>query len=47
MEKYAASHAAGAAAVMLASFVNVTVRLELAPMTSAVVSVCGFDLPVE
>ncbi len=42
-EKYAASHAAGAAAVMLASLVNVTVRLELAPITSGVVRVCGFD----
>lgn len=39
MEKYAASHAAGAAVVINASLVIVTVRLALAATVSAVVKV--------
>jgi hypothetical protein len=44
IEKNVFSQAAGLAVVMLASFVNVTVRVPLAPTISGVVRVC--ELPV-
>jgi hypothetical protein len=45
IEKNVFSQAAGLATVMLASLVNVTVRVPLAPTTSGVVRVC--ELPLE
>lgn len=44
MEKYAASQAAGAAVVIDASLVIVTVRLELAATVIALVKVCTLPL---